>query len=68
MTGFLFKMVRMEDKHAQGLALGVTCHGLGVARAFQISKSCGTYAVMGMSLMGIISGILLPTLITMFLL
>lgn len=68
MTGFLFKLIRIDNKEAQGLALGVTCHGLGVARAFQISKSCGTYAVMGMSLMGIISGVLLPILIMMFLL
>lgn len=67
LSGFIFKIIHMQDERAQGLALGVTCHGLGVARAFQVSKTCGTYSVMGMSLMGIISGILLPTLILLLL-
>ena len=68
LTGFLFKAVRMKDERSQGLALGTVCHGLGVARAFQISEICGTYSVIGMSLMGIISGIILPILIIAFVL
>jgi putative effector of murein hydrolase len=67
-TGFIFKAIRVKDERAQGLALGTVCHGLGVARAFQISELCGTYSVIGMSLMGIISGILLPILILAFVL
>ena len=67
-TGFIFKAIRVKDERAQGLALGTVCHGLGVARAFQISELCGTYSVIGMSLMGIISGILLPILIIAFVL
>ena len=71
-TGVLFKTLRLkntqQDERAQGLALGTVCHGLGVARAFQISELCGTYAVIGMSLMGILSGILLPILILTFVL
>ena len=72
MTGYVFKALRIKDdeasQRAQGLALGTVCHGLGVARAFQISQTCGTYAVIGMSLMGILSGILLPILILSFIL
>lgn len=68
LTGFIFKGIRMKDERAQGLALGTVCHGLGVARAFQVSELCGTYSVIGMSLMGIISGILLPILILFFVL
>ena len=71
-TGFVFQALRLkntaQNERAQGLALGTVCHGLGVARAFQISKNCGTYAVIGMSLMGIISGVLLPILIILFVL
>jgi len=67
LSGFIFKMVSVHDERAQGLSLGVVCHGSVVARAFQISKTCGTYSVMGMSLMGIISGVLLPALILSFL-
>ena len=67
-TGLVFKSIQMRDERAQGLALGTVCHGLGVARAFQISETCGTYSVIGMSLMGIISGILLPIFILFFVL
>ena len=62
-TGFLFKALRVKDERTQGLALGTVCHGLGAARAFQIGETAGTYAVIGMSLMGIFSGLLLPFLI-----
>lgn len=72
LTSFAFKAMRLKDDaqsyRAQGLALGTVCHGLGVARAFQINELCGTYSVIGMSLMGIISGILLPILIMVFVL
>ena len=67
-TSFIFKSIRMKDERSQGLALGTVCHGLGVARAFQVSEVCGTYAVIGMSVMGILSGIVLPILILSFLL
>jgi len=67
-TGLIFKSIGMQDEKSQGLALGTVCHGLGVARAFQISEKCGTYSVIGMSLMGIISGIILPILIIAFVL
>ncbi len=66
LTGFIFKASRIKDERAQGLTLGTTCHGLGVARAFQISEQAGTYAVIGMSVMGIFSGVLLPFLILTF--
>jgi len=67
-SGLIFKSINMRDERAQGLALGTVCHGLGVARAFQVSEICGTYSVIGMSLMGIISGVLLPILILSFVL
>lgn len=62
-TGIIFKTFRIHDTRLQGLALGTTCHGLGAARAFQISETAGTYSIIGMSIMGITSGILLPFLI-----
>ncbi|MEM7651110.1 MAG: LrgB family protein [Pseudomonadota bacterium] len=65
-TGVLFKTLRVKDERTQGIALGTVCHGLGAARAFQISETAGTYAVIGMSLMGIFSGLLLPVLILKF--
>lgn len=62
----IFKTLRITDEKAIGLSLGTTCHGLGVARAFQYSEKAGAFAVLGMSLMGIISGLLLPILVLAF--
>lgn len=59
----VFRVARITDEKAMGLALGVTCHGLGVARALQISEKAGAFAALGMSLMGIASGVLLPVLV-----
>lgn len=64
----LFRLFKITDDKAVGLSLGATCHGLGVARAFQRSEQAGAFAALGMSLMGIISGILLPFLILNFIL
>ena len=63
----LFKLFRITDERAIGLSLGATCHGLGVARAFQYSEKAGVFSALGMSLMGIISGILLPILVVVLL-
>lgn len=63
----IFKIVRMDDDKAVGFSLGATCHGLGVARAFQKSETAGAFSVLGMSLMGLVSGILMPLIILVFL-
>ena len=64
----LFKIFKITNDKAIGLSLGATCHGLGIARAFQCSEQAGAFAALGMSLMGIISGIILPTIIIVFIL
>ena len=59
----LLKLVRITDDRAIGLALGVTSHGLGLARAFQHSNRAGAFAALGLSLMGMVSGVVLPILV-----
>lgn len=61
-----FKLLRIKNEKAQGLAIGIASHGIGAARAFDISQTAGTYAIIGMSLMGLLSGIMLPLLIFWF--
>jgi putative effector of murein hydrolase len=63
----IFKALKIESDEAKGFALGLTCHALGIARAFQYSATAGAYAALGLSLMGIISGIILPALYVLFL-
>jgi predicted murein hydrolase (TIGR00659 family) len=62
------KMISVKSERAQGLAIGIAAHGIGAARAFQISEKAGTYAVIGMCMMGIASGIILPLLVLAFIL
>ncbi len=63
----IFKIVKMDNDKAVGFSLGATCHGLGVAKAFQKSETAGVFSVLGMSLMGLVSGILMPFIVLMFL-
>jgi putative effector of murein hydrolase len=66
-ASFVFRVGRITDDRAIGLALGVTCHGLGVARAFQHSHKAGAFSALGMSLMGLVSGVAIPLIVIMFL-
>jgi putative effector of murein hydrolase len=52
--------VRVLDDRARGLALGVTSHGIGTARAFQISDTAGAFSTLGMGLMALVSAFVLP--------
>jgi len=66
-ASLIFKLVRMDDDKAVGFSLGATCHGLGVAKAFQKSETAGVFSVLGMSLMGLVCGILMPFVVLFFL-
>jgi putative effector of murein hydrolase len=59
----LLRLFNFKDDALTGLSLGVICHGLGVARAFQVSEIAGLFAMIGMTLMGIVSAIIIPLLI-----
>lgn len=51
---------RVEDDRVAGLAIGIASHGIGTARALQISEVAGAFAGLGMSLNGVLTGVLLP--------
>lgn len=63
----IFKAFKMNNDKAVGFSLGATCHGLGVTKAFQKSETAGVFSVLGMSLMGLVSGILMPFVVLFFL-
>ncbi|MDY7579239.1 LrgB family protein [Herbaspirillum sp. RTI4] len=60
---FLFNWMRIESHEVRGFALGVTSHGIGTARAFQVSAEMGAFAGLGMGLNGILTAFLAPWLI-----
>lgn len=57
----LLKFVRHDM--AKGFALGLAAHGVGTARALQISPTAGAFAALGMSLNGILTALWLPSVI-----
>jgi putative effector of murein hydrolase len=55
--------VRVRDDRARGMALGVNSHGIGTARAFQISNRAGASSALAMGLMALVSAFALPFLL-----
>ena len=67
MTGSsLLKLFQIDDSRAQGLAIGVAAHGIGTARAIQISEVAGAFSGLAMGLNALVTAILLPLLIQFF--
>lgn len=56
----LLRLFRIRSEQATGLALGLTCHALGVMRALQISEKCAAFAILGMGLMAVAGAVLIP--------
>jgi predicted murein hydrolase (TIGR00659 family) len=61
---WLFRLLRVKDEAVQGFAIGVAAHGIGTARAFQISETMGAFAALAMGLNGLATALLLPILVT----
>lgn len=60
---FVLDAVRVTDDKARGVAIGVAAHGIGTARAFQISEVAGAFSGLAMGLNGIATSILVPVLV-----
>jgi predicted murein hydrolase (TIGR00659 family) len=61
-TGIL-RRLNVRDEASTGFALGLACHGIGTARAFQISEQTGAFAALAMGLNGLFTALTLPWLI-----
>lgn len=59
----VFKLLRLRDPRALGLALGISSHGIGTARAFRIGSLAGAFAALAMGLMALTSSFILPALL-----
>lgn len=56
----LFRLIRVDDPRARGLALGVAAHGLGTARAVALGTTELAFSVLGMGLSGVLTPIVIP--------
>ncbi|MBD8876545.1 LrgB family protein [Roseibium polysiphoniae] len=56
----LLNVMGVKDMAARGLAIGTASHGIGTARAFQVSEVAGAFAGLAMGLNALATAILLP--------
>jgi len=61
----LFRLMRIRDSAAQGFAIGIAAHGIGTARAFQLSPEAGAFAALAMAANGLLTALLAPWLVPM---
>ena len=59
----LMNALGLRDYAARGFAAGVASHGIGTARAFQVSELAGTFAGLGLALNGLVTAILAPSMV-----
>ena len=60
LAGGVMRRLRVDDHAVQGFALGLASHGIGTARAFQVSEQAGAFAALAMGLNGLVTAVSLP--------
>ena len=59
----LFGLLRVRDESVRGISMGVNAHGIGTARAFQVSPEMGAFSGLAMALSAFVTALLLPPLL-----
>jgi len=59
----LFESIHVTDDSIKGIAMGVTAHGIGTARAFQESSEMGAFSGLAMALSAFASSLLVPLIL-----
>ncbi|WP_263264838.1 LrgB family protein [Pseudomonas sp. RIT-PI-S] len=62
----ILRLLRVEAPEARGMALGLTSHAVGTSVALQEGETCGGFAALGMSLMGVATAVFLPLAVSLF--
>lgn len=62
----LLNALRITDYRARGFAVGLSSHGIGTARAFQVNETAGTFAGVGMGLNALATAVLVPLVLACF--
>ncbi len=63
---YVLNTLRVSDHAVRGFAVGTAAHGIGTARAFQVSEEAGAFAGLAMGLNGLATAILFPLLVWLF--
>ena len=60
---FVLAACRIADPAARGFAIGLAAHGIGTARAYQVSEVTGAFAGLALGLHGLFASFALPPLL-----
>jgi predicted murein hydrolase (TIGR00659 family) len=66
MAKYVLDALRIRDHGVRGFAVGVASHGIGTARAFQVSEQAGAFAGLGMGLNGLLTAVLMPLILALW--
>lgn len=58
----LFKLCRVSNHAAQGIALGAVSHAIGTAKAISVSQQCAAFATLALCINGLTTALILPFL------
>lgn len=61
----IFDWMHIEDDSIRGIAMGVASHGVGTARAFQVSQEMGAFSGLAMALSALLTALVLPWILGM---
>lgn len=59
----ILDLLRIRDSSIRGFAIGLSSHGIGTARAFQIDEEAGAFSGLAMGLNGALTALLVPLLV-----
>lgn len=61
--GPLFKLARIKDWHAQGLAAGTAAHGIATSHMIRLNQAAGAFGGVAIGLNGVFTSLLLPIMV-----
>lgn len=61
---YVLNFLKIGDHAVRGFSIGLAAHGMGIARAFQVSEEAGAFA--GVAMTALASSILFPLLLWIF--
>lgn len=64
---WILDIVHVREAEVRGFAIGVASHGIGTARAFQLSEEMGAFSWLGMGLNGVFTAFVVPVLLSVLL-
>ncbi len=64
---WILDVLRVREPEVRGFAIGVASHGIGTARAFQVSEEMGAFSGLGMGLNGVFTAFVVPVLLPVIL-